>query len=125
MEFAFSEAAVIIENTYTTPFIEHAFMEPECGLSWPTEDGGVIIQIGTQCAFDDRSQLAEALALPEEKIRIVQLPMGGAFGGKEDIILHFFLALGSDALAETGQDGAQPRRITPHSSQTPCCPDVL
>jgi len=95
VERAFQEAAVVVERTYTTPFIEHAFMEPESGVARPTDDGGVTIEIGTQCAFDDRAQLAEALALPVEKIRVKQIPMGGAFGGKEDIILHFFLALGT------------------------------
>lgn len=95
VEQAFAEAAVVIERTYTTPFVEHAFLEPEAGIAYPTEDGGVIIEIGTQCAFDDRAQLADALALPVEKIRVIQIPVGGAFGGKEDIILHFFLALGA------------------------------
>jgi CO/xanthine dehydrogenase Mo-binding subunit len=51
--------------------------------------------MGTQCAFDDRTQLSEILDLPEEKIRIVQLPMGGAFGAKEDLILQQYLALGA------------------------------
>lgn len=95
VEEAFQEAAVVVEQTYTTPFIEHAFLEPESGVARPTDDGGVMIEIGTQCAFDDQAQLAEALALPPEKIRVVQIPMGGAFGAKEDIILHFFLALGA------------------------------
>jgi len=93
VETAFAQCAVVIEETYTTPFIEHAFLEPESGLAFPDDDGGVTIQMGTQCAFDDRTQLAEILALPEEKIRVVQLPMGGAFGGKEDMIFQQYLAL--------------------------------
>lgn len=93
VEAAFEQCAVVIEETYTTPFIEHAFLEPEAGLAFPNEDGGVTIQMGTQCAFDDRAQLAEVLALPEEKIRVVQLPIGGAFGGKEDMVFQQYLAL--------------------------------
>jgi aldehyde oxidoreductase len=95
VEEAFRQAAVVVEETYTTPFVEHAFLEPESGIAYPDGEGGVVIKIGTQCAFDDRDQLAEALALAPEKVRVVQLPMGGAFGGKEDIILHFILALGA------------------------------
>ena len=91
---AFSRCSVVVEDTYTTPFIEHAFLEPESGIAFPTQDGGIMIQMGTQCAFDDRTQLSEILALPEDKIRVVQLPMGGAFGGKEDMILQQYLALG-------------------------------
>jgi CO/xanthine dehydrogenase Mo-binding subunit/aerobic-type carbon monoxide dehydrogenase small subunit (CoxS/CutS family) len=92
---AFERCAAIVERTYTTPRIEHAFMEPENGIAIPDEDGGVTLRMGTQCAFDDRAQLARILDLPEEMIRVEQLPMGGAFGGKEDILIYQFLALGA------------------------------
>jgi len=95
VEAAFNRCAVIVEHTYTTPRIEHAFMEPESGVGIPDPDGGVTIKMGTQTAFDDRRQLARILAMPEEKIRIIQMPMGGAFGGKEDILIYQFLALGA------------------------------
>ncbi len=95
VDAAFNECAVIVEGDYTTPFIEHGFMEPESGIAYPAPDGGVVLKMGTQCAFDVRTQLSEILALPEEKIRVVQLPMGGAFGGKEDMILEQHLALGA------------------------------
>jgi CO/xanthine dehydrogenase Mo-binding subunit/aerobic-type carbon monoxide dehydrogenase small subunit (CoxS/CutS family) len=95
VEAAFQQCAVVVEETYTTPFIEHGFLEPESGIAFPSQDGGVTLHIGTQCAFDDRTQLSEILNMPEEKIRVVQLPMGGAFGGKEDMILQQYLALGA------------------------------
>lgn len=90
---AFKRCSVVVEGDYSTPFIEHGFMEPESGLAYPSEDGGVVIQYPSQCAFDDRSQLSEILALPEEKIRIMAVIPGGAFGGKEDMIFHQHLAL--------------------------------
>lgn len=92
---AFKEADIVVEGDYSTPVIDQGFLEPESGLAWPTENGGVEIEIGTQATFDDRTQLSKALAIPEEKIRVRQLPLGGAFGGKEDIILQFILALGA------------------------------
>ncbi len=92
---AFEEADIVVEGDYTTPVIDQGFLEPESGLAWPTENGGVEIEIGTQATFDDRTQLSKALAIPKEKIRVRQLPLGGAFGGKEDIILQFVLALGA------------------------------
>ncbi len=95
VEAAFGRCAVVVEHTYRTSRVEHAFLEPETGVGIPDPDGGITIRMGTQCAFDDRRQLARILALPEEKIRIVQLPMGGAFGGKEDILIYQFLALGA------------------------------
>ncbi len=94
-EAAFLESAVRIEHTYTTQRIEQGFMEPESGIGIPDDDGGITLKMGTQCAFDDRAQLARILDMPEEKIRIVQMPMGGAFGAKEDILIYQFLALGA------------------------------
>jgi len=92
---AFQRCAVVVEHTYTTPRIEHAFLEPESGIGFPTEDGGVLIRMGTQTVFDDRAQVARILGLPEEEVRVVQMPMGGAFGGREDLIIQQFLALGA------------------------------
>lgn len=95
VEAAFKECAAIVEGDFSTPAIEHGFLEPESGIAWLDEDGTIVIKMGTQTAFDDRTQLSEILDMPEEKIRIIQMPMGGAFGAKEDIILQQFLALGA------------------------------
>ncbi len=94
-EEAFKSCKVVVEGDYTTPFIEHGFLEPESGMAYPSNDGGVTIKYPTQCAFDDRKQLSEILAMPEDKIRVIALIPGGAFGGKEDIIFHQHLALGA------------------------------
>ena len=92
---AFEKCVVIVEQDYRTPFIEHGFLEPESGICQVEADGTIIMKIGTQAAFDDRTQLSEILAIPEEKIRVIQNPMGGAFGAKEDLILQQYLALGA------------------------------
>lgn len=92
---AFSKCKVVIEGDYSTPFIEHGFLEPESGIGYVSDDGGVIIKYPTQSAFDDRTQLSEILAIPPEKIRVIALISGGAFGGKEDMIFHQHLALGA------------------------------
>ncbi|MGB3716301.1 MAG: molybdopterin cofactor-binding domain-containing protein [Candidatus Promineifilaceae bacterium] len=102
---AFAECEVVIENNYTTPFTEHAFLEPESGVAYLDTDGGVILEIGSQTVFDDRVQLSEILNLPEDKIRVIQAPQGGSFGGKEDLILQQHLAL---AALRTGR----PAKIT-------------
>jgi CO/xanthine dehydrogenase Mo-binding subunit/aerobic-type carbon monoxide dehydrogenase small subunit (CoxS/CutS family) len=90
---AFSVCEVVIEGTYTTPFVEHAFLEPESAVAYPDGDGGVVLQIGSQTVFDDRTQLSEILGLPEDKIRVIQVAQGGSFGGKEDLILQQHVAM--------------------------------
>ena len=52
IEEAFKKCAVVGEDNYTTPAIEHGFMEPEFGMAFPTADGGVEIRIGSQCVFE-------------------------------------------------------------------------
>lgn len=93
VEKAFKDCAVVIENSYTTPFIEHGFLEPESGIAYPDGEGGVVLEMGTQSVFDDRAQLAEILDLPKEKVRVIQIPQGGSFGAKEDFILQQHLCL--------------------------------
>lgn len=92
---AFKQCDVVIEHEYFTPMVEHGFMEPESGVAYPTPDGGVTVLMGTQTVFDDRSQLAEILAIPETKVRVIQVAQGGSFGGKEDFIIQPHLALGA------------------------------
>jgi len=85
LQVGFSEADVIVEHTFSTPFMEHLFMEPECSIAVPQQDGGLDLYVGSQIPFDDRLQVAEATGLPLEKVRVRGQKTGGAFGGKEDI----------------------------------------
>jgi CO/xanthine dehydrogenase Mo-binding subunit len=89
----FAEADVIVEDDYFTPLTEHAFLQPEAGLAYIDEDGRVAIQSAGQWAHDDRHQIAHALGLPEEQIRVLYTLVGGAFGGREDLSVQLVLAL--------------------------------
>ena len=93
VEEAFRNAAVVVEQVYETPFNEHAFLEPETSVAVPQEDGGITVYVGSQIPFSDQAQVAASLALPPEKVRIVQTAVGGAFGGKEDISTQIHAAL--------------------------------
>jgi len=86
-------ADLVVAGEFTTSRIAHGFMEPEAGLARPDGKGGVEIHYPTQTVFDDQIQTAQVLGLPRDKVRVVQLPTGGAFGGKEDVIFHHILAL--------------------------------
>jgi len=89
----FAQADVIVEDDYFTPLTEHAFMQPEAGLAYIDEQGRITVHSAGQWAHDDRHQIAHALDLPEEKIRVIYTPAGGAFGGREDISVQLVLAL--------------------------------
>ncbi|HCU56814.1 MAG TPA: aldehyde oxidoreductase [Anaerolineaceae bacterium] len=81
----FAESDIELEEIFHTPTMDHAFMEPECSLAEPLPDGRMAVYVGSQIPYDDRHQVAAALGVPDEQVRIVGQTMGGGFGGKEDI----------------------------------------
>ena len=89
----FEQADMILEDTYTMPTYEHAFMEPECSIARVTDDGRLEIWVGSQIPFADREQVAAALDIPQDQVRVRSPLTGGGFGGKEDIAGQIHAAL--------------------------------
>ncbi len=88
LKTAFKTADVVIDESFSTPPIEHGYLEPEGAVAIPGEGNTkVIIYNGTQNPFVDLGQLAPILALEPEEVVIRHLPIGGAFGGKCDLCL--------------------------------------
>ncbi len=102
VEAAFAEADVIVEGEYRTPAQEHAYLQPEAGISFIDEEGRVTVIVGGQWAHEDREQIAHALGLPEEQVRVIYPPVGGAFGGREDMSVQIVLALAAWKLHQRG-----------------------
>jgi CO/xanthine dehydrogenase Mo-binding subunit len=75
----------IVERTFRTPVQEHAYIEPLGAMAVPHGDGSIEILAPAQCPFYIRDAVARCLGLPLSRVRVIQLPMGGAFGGKEDV----------------------------------------
>ncbi len=95
IEAGFAQADIIEEGTYYTPFLEHGFLETEAGLAYLDKEGVMTLHYPTQAPFHVRKQVAEALAWPEEKVRVITTPLGGGFGGKTDVTIEILLALGA------------------------------
>ncbi|TET80402.1 MAG: xanthine dehydrogenase family protein molybdopterin-binding subunit [Anaerolineales bacterium] len=85
-------ADMIIENTFSVPFVDHAYLEPEAGVAWMDDQNVIHIRVCTQVVEHFRS-IARALGVPQNKIHIQGTFLGGGFGGKEDITVEIFLAL--------------------------------
>ena len=92
VEAGFAEADVVVENTFRTPFQEHAFLEPEVGLAWIDENDVVNIRVSTQ-VIEHFRPIADAIGAPHNKVRIRGALVGGGFGGKEDLTVEVYLAL--------------------------------
>jgi len=93
VEAAFAACAHVVEETYSTPRQMHTYMETEGGLFVPEPDGRLTVYAPTQHGLLDRLQLARILAVPEERIRVVSSPIGGSFGGKDELNIQPYGAL--------------------------------
>lgn len=86
-------ADVIVEGEYVFGMQDQAFLGPESGLAVPAEDGGVDLYIATQWLHSDLRQIAPVLGLPEDKVRMTLVGVGGAFGGREDLSMQIHACL--------------------------------
>jgi len=92
VEQAIKDATYISSGVYHTQRIEHGYMEPECSIAHTNDDGIEIFSQG-QGIYEDRKQIAKILDLSEEKVRVILVPNGGGFGGKEDLSVQGHTAL--------------------------------
>ena len=83
-----STADVVVTGEYTVGMQDQAFLGPESGLAVPAEDGGVDLYIATQWLHVDQEQVARAIGLPEDKVRLHLAGVGGAFGAREDLSMQ-------------------------------------
>jgi len=93
VESAFARADIIVESEYHTPYQEHAYLQPEAGLAYLDEQGRITVECGGQWTHTDQEQIAHALGLPNEQVRVIYPAIGGAFGGREDMSVQIVLAL--------------------------------
>jgi len=89
----FSESEVVLEKTYTTQSVEHAYLENDAGVAYIHENEQLIIMSASQNIHAHRKTIAEALGLSLDKVRVIQTPTGGAFGGKLDVSVGGILGL--------------------------------
>ncbi|MCS7483271.1 xanthine dehydrogenase family protein molybdopterin-binding subunit [Umezawaea endophytica] len=81
-------ADVVVSGRYEVGMQDQAFLGPESGLAVPAEDGGVDLYIATQWLHVDQGQVASALGMPLDKVRLTLSGVGGAFGGREDLSMQ-------------------------------------
>jgi len=101
---AFSDCDVIVEQEYDTPVQEHVYLQPEAGIAYIDDEERITVVVAGQWAHEDQEQIAHALNLPLEKVRVIYPAIGGAFGGREDMSVQIVLGLAAMRLHEQGID---------------------
>ena len=122
VEAAWAQADVIVEADYHTHPQEHAYLQPEAGLAYVDDacgepfggvypeqrrgtqdrrsrtEGRVTVVVAGQWTWEDQQEIAHALDLPPEQVRVIYPAIGGAFGGREDMSVQIVLALATRKL---------------------------
>jgi xanthine dehydrogenase molybdenum-binding subunit len=92
-----AEADVVVEGEYHTPAYDHFFLEPECSIGVPAgyddHHAKLTVYVGSQIPYADRNQIATAMNLAPEEVRVIGTLIGGGFGGKEDIMGQIHAAM--------------------------------
>ncbi len=87
VERALADATVVVEGVYETGAQEHVYLEPQ-GMIASLEGDTVVIRGSMQCPYYVLAALTHALARDESRLRVIQAPTGGGFGGKEEFPSH-------------------------------------
>jgi len=80
IEEGIAEADVIIEGNYELPHQEHAYLQVEAATAWVDDEGLVTVETGGQWVHEDREQIAHALDIDPEEVRVRYASIGGALG---------------------------------------------
>jgi len=95
MERGFREADLVLEHTFRIPGRHQGYIEPHAGVVAIEPNGRIQVWASTKQPFATRAQLAKAIGVPEERIRVNVVNIGGEFGGKgdaSDLPVAYFLA---------------------------------
>jgi len=84
MDAVRATADLIVEGEYVTGAQEHLYIENNGAIAAYSAEEGLTVWGSLQCPFYVHKSLVKMTGLAEEKVRIVQVETGGAFGGKED-----------------------------------------
>jgi CO/xanthine dehydrogenase Mo-binding subunit len=92
VDAALAAAHAVVEQSFQTQFVDHAYLEPEAGVAWVDSDGVITVRAATQ-VIEHFRDLARILRVPDNRVRVIAPYVGGGFGGKEDMTVEPFLAL--------------------------------
>lgn len=105
VEQGFVEADHIFEEEFEAPKQHQAYIEPHIALTYWDENDRLVIKTSTQVPYHVRRILAPVLGVPIKRIRVIKPRVGGAFGGKqevliEDVAAHLTIATGKPVIYE-------------------------
>ena len=92
-EGAIKSSKYVLTEHFSTPWTEHAFLEPECCVALPLDNGGVKLLTTDQSAHTTMHECASMLGVDYDHCQVQNCLVGGGFGGKEDMSVQHHAAL--------------------------------
>ncbi|NJK33008.1 MAG: molybdopterin-dependent oxidoreductase [Deltaproteobacteria bacterium] len=93
VEQSLADSELVVEGDYFFEGTTHGAIEPHCAVAKVEPNGLLTVWSATQVSHYLHRELAKVLARPASTIRVIQPPLGGAFGGKsEPFDLEFCVA---------------------------------
>ena len=93
LEQGFKDADVIVEREFHTKMVHQGYIEPQTSTGLWGADGRVTIWTSTQGIFPIRTSTAAILGIPESRVKVVPMEIGGGFGGKQSPYLDPVVAI--------------------------------
>ena len=90
---AIAKAKYVLTEKFHTPWTEHAFLESECCVALPLDNGGVRLLTTDQSAHTTMHECAAMLGVDYDHCQVQNMLVGGGFGGKEDMSVQHHAAL--------------------------------
>ena len=94
---AFANSDVVLERTVEMSMVHQGYIEPHNATAIWAEDGQLTVWSSTQGSFGVRSQTAGLLGIPESRVKVNYVEIGGGFGGKTKVYFAPIAALLSRA----------------------------
>ena len=114
---AIKNSRYVISQHFETPWTEHAFLEPECAVSYMDKDGYVMVLSTDQSSHTTLHECK--LLLGSDKVRVQNQLVGGGFGGKEDMSVQHHAALITYLTGKTVKVKLTRPEIPAHPSEAP------
>ncbi|HEY3117308.1 MAG TPA: molybdopterin cofactor-binding domain-containing protein, partial [Chloroflexota bacterium] len=105
VERGFADSDIVREHVFRIPSRHQGYLEPHSTLVGIDDDGRVQVWAASKAPFRVRTQLSKAADIPEDRIRVNVVSVGGDFGGKGESLdtpIAYYLA----------QQAGRPVRIT-------------
>ena len=90
---AIKNSKYVLHEKFQTPWTEHAFLEPECCVAIPLDNGGVKLLTTDQSAHTTQHECSAMLGVDFAHCQVENMLVGGGFGGKEDMSVQHHAAL--------------------------------